>query len=368
MADEVRLTIEEDTGAPPGHARLRLEGIGQLADPKFRLRRLDAEPEHLGPQGWQNSPALLAPDALEDEAGAVVLKVGPAVVDRMAADAPIELELPALGLTVRSYWPDIAPSPGAADLTVALATRAPRQPAAPVRPAALPPAPEPVAPATPPEPEPLPHEPAPPAPAPPEPVPPPPAPRPAPVPKPRRWLAPALGLLALLLVVGGAWQAGLFDRFFEPPAPEPGPAPAPAPAPGPTPAPAPVPAPEPARDWRAELLEYVRNTPDPAADRLFELGQGAAAAGDRETALLAFEEAMKRGSGPAILAIGRWYDPAYYRAGNSPFSGANPEQAAIYYQRAIEAGAGEAETDLRTLCASEHAAEPWAGQLCPPGQ
>ncbi len=50
-----------------------------------------------------------------------MLKVGPAVVDRMAADAPIELELPALGLTLRSYWPDIAPSPGAADLSVALA-------------------------------------------------------------------------------------------------------------------------------------------------------------------------------------------------------------------------------------------------------
>ncbi len=171
MTDGVRLTIEEDTGAPPGHARLRLEGVDELADPRFRLRRRGAEAEHLGPQGWQNSPVLLEPDAVEPEAGGVVLKVGPAVVDRMAADAPIELELPALGLTLRSYWPDIAPSPGAADRTLARPTREPRQPAAPVRPAAPPPAPEPAPPPVTPIPEPPRLEPEPPEPEPPAPEP-----------------------------------------------------------------------------------------------------------------------------------------------------------------------------------------------------
>ncbi len=202
------------------------------------------------------------------------------------------------------------------------------------------------------------------------------------MPRPKRWLGPAIGLLALLLILGGIWQAGLLDRWLEPSPPEPiatpapptpvppTPTPTPAPAPAPQPAPTPTPTPEPAHNWRAELLDYVGKTPEPTGDRLFELGQGAAQGGDLETALLAFEEAMKRGSGPALRAIGRWYDPAYYSAQSSPFSKANPEQAALYYKRAIDAGVSEAEADLRALCTGEHATEPWAGQVCPrpPGQ
>ena len=166
--------------------------------------------------------------------------------------------------------------------------------------------------------------------------------------------------MALLLIISGAWQAGLFDRWLEPSPP----APEPTPAPAPTPTPEPAPAPAPAHNWRAELLDYVTNTPDPSGDRLFGLGQGAAEAGDQETALLAFEEAMKRGSGPALRAVGRWYDPAYYTSQGSPFSKPNPEQAARYYKRALEAGVADAGTDLKTVCASA-GAEPWVREVCP---
>ena len=194
------------------------------------------------------------------------------------------------------------------------------------------------------------------------------------MPRPKRWLAPALGLLALLLIIGGVWRAGLFDHWLEPspPAPTPTPAPSPPvpPTPAPAPAPQPAPTPGPAHNWRSELLDYVGKTPEPTGDKLFELGQGAAKGGDLETALLAFEEAMKRGSGPALRAIGRWYDPAYYSAQSSPFSKPNPEQAALYYKRAIDAGVDDAKADLRTLCASQDAAQPWVSQDCPrpPGQ
>jgi hypothetical protein len=296
------------------------------------------------------------------------------VVDRMAADAPIEVALPAAGISLRSYWPDIAPSPGAADPSVALAGPPAVEAAAP-RPAQEPIAQTPTEPPPPPKPPPPSPEP------PPEPIPPPqpdpqpirvepPVPEPAPQPprRPdpgsRRWLPLALGLLALLLIVGGAWQLGLLPwpaSDQEPVsdgevAPEP-----PAPQPEPT---VPAPQPEPARDWRAELLDYV-NGGDPAAERLFELGQGAAGAGDLETALLAYEEAMRQGHGPALMAIGRWYDPAHYSANSSPFSQPNPEQAAGYYQRAGEAGMPEAAEALRDLCASEPDAG-WTEQSCPP--
>lgn len=392
MADQVRLTIEEDTGAPPGHARLCFEGLAPPADARFKLRRLDAEPEHLGPHGWQNSPALLEPDAVVEEGGTTVFQVGPEVVDRMAADAPIALELPAAGVSLRSYWPDIAPSAGDADQSVALSTGAAIRTAAPARPAPPPlqPAPQPVAqiPVEPPPP------PKPPPPPPPEPEPPPqPIPPPEPEPEPihvqppepeptpppprpdagsRRWLPLALGLLALMLIIGGTWQLGLLPwpvSDEEPaadgeigPAPEPQP-PESEPQPRPQPEPEPEPQPEPARDWRAELLEAASN--GAPAEELFELGQGAAAAGELETALLAYEEAMRQGHGPALMAIGRWYDPASYSAESSPFSQPNPEQAASYYRRAGEAGVEEADEALRALCSSSAGAA-WAEQSCPP--
>lgn len=391
MADQVSLTIEEDTGAPPGHARLCFAGLAPPADAHFRLRRLDAEPEHLGPHGWQNSPALLEPDAVVDEGGTTVLQVGPAVVDRVAADAPIEVDLPAADLSLRSYWPDIAPSPGAADLSVAVASRAPVEAAAAVQTA-------PVA-QTPTEPPPPPKPPPPPPPAPepePEPIPPPepepepihvepPAPEPAPPPEPggRRWLPLALGgLLVLLLIVGGVWQLGLLpwpadeeqsaireetavdeeeqqeapqqettrqeeapeEETTEPETSEQEPLP-------------------PSRDWRAELLEAANN--NASAEQLFEIGQGAAEAGELEIALLAYEEAIRQGSGPALLEIGRWYDPAYYSADSAPFSQPNPEQAAIYYKRAREAGVEEASDALDQLCGANLGAA-WFEQSCPP--
>jgi hypothetical protein len=382
MADQVSLTIEEDTAAPPGHARLCFAGLAPPADARFRLRRLGAEPEHLGPHGWQNSPALLEPDAVVEEGDTTVFQVGPPVVDRMAADAPIELDLPAAGLSLRSYWPDIAPSPGAADLSVAVARRAPPEPAPPLRAApSLPPQPvahtatePPLAPEPPqrlapePAPEPIPPPELEPAPVQvePQPAPPPPEPEPGG----RRWLPLTLGLLAVLLIVGGAWQLGYLpwptkDEEVTPtptptPTPEPAPTPTPAPEPAPTPAPTP---PEAARDWRAELLAAVNaNAP---ADQLYELGHDAAAAGELETALLAYEEAIRQGSGPALLEVGRWYDPAHYGAETSPFSQPNPEQAAIYYKRAEEAGAEAAAEALGALCAANPDAD-WAAQSCPP--
>ncbi len=75
---------------------------------------------------------------------------------------------------------------------------------------------------------------------------------------------------------------------------------------------------------------------------------------------------MRQNHGPALLAIGRWYDPAHYSAETSPFSQPNPEQAASYYARARAAGVAEAADALADLCAT-HADAPWAAQSCPPG-
>ena len=135
----------------------------------------------------------------------------------MEVDAPIELALPALGVTLPGYWPDIAPSPGAADERVARSTLA-RQTAAspPAAPSRPPPPPRPTPPAVA-TPEPVPPTPR----SEPAPVEPAPAPKPGPPPeaqppvtgakRPQWWLPVAGGLLALLLIAAGAYQAGWLE-------------------------------------------------------------------------------------------------------------------------------------------------------------
>jgi hypothetical protein len=106
------LVIEEDLDAPPGHALLRLHGAGAGEDARFRLLRPAKELGHLGPSGWQTEPALLTPLSVSREGEETVLRVGPDVVDQIAVDDQVRIEVPGLGFTGEDYWPDIPPSSG----------------------------------------------------------------------------------------------------------------------------------------------------------------------------------------------------------------------------------------------------------------
>lgn len=103
-------------------------------------------------------------------------------------------------------------------------------------------------------------------------------------------------------------------------------------------------------DFRAQLRALMDRQPPASGSEFFELGNAAAAGGDPETGLLAYEEAMGQGYGPALRAIGLWYDPVHFGEGRSPFSRANPELAADYYRRARAAGEAAAGDDLAALC------------------
>ena len=132
----MRLSIEEDVSAEPGHALLRLQGVAPAADMRFRLSRKAQEPPNLGLDGWQAEPALLEPQEVRAEGGDTVLLVGPEVVDHIPFNTPVEIEVPALGAKAQEWWPDIAPSPGGPASARLRASRpAPPKPAAPVAPA-----------------------------------------------------------------------------------------------------------------------------------------------------------------------------------------------------------------------------------------
>src|SRR6266478_3902488 len=106
------ITIREDESEAGGFAFIDL-GRKLARDPlKLSLRRLDADPRHLGRDGWQGEIAWLAPDKIDQSGPTTVVRVGPAVVDRIDELVPIEISAegePPLG---KVSWPQLTRSPG----------------------------------------------------------------------------------------------------------------------------------------------------------------------------------------------------------------------------------------------------------------
>lgn len=293
---------EPDRNRPLGHARILVSGLPAGAGiESFRLRREGYAANDLGPQGWQVGEAALRPAAVETEAGALVLVVGPALT-RHVEPGPLYLVLPGLG-EVPLFWPD--------DIEIFDGTIHGAPPPGPA-------------------------EPPPPRTAPPEEAtvmlrPPPPRGDPPPAPEPgrRRRLPIGLALLALLLAAGLGWQ------FREPLGLALGLAEAGRSAPRPAP-----PRPPPALPWpeRADTLtprEIVAQAPDAAGIRAAALRRQAQQRHD--DALLLFEEAAERRDAPAMTALGRMYDPQGFVPGR-PFRNPDPRAAARYYRDAERAG------------------------------
>jgi hypothetical protein len=358
----MRLSIEEDVSAEPGHARLRLEGVAPAADMRFRLSRKAQEPPNLGRDGWQAEPALLEPLEVRAEGGDTVLLVGPEVVDRIPFNTRVEIEVPALGGRFQEWWPDIAPSPGGPGSGRLGASRPARpEPAAPLPPAApVPPVPlgpsvppaVPAAPAPPPEP---PYAEPPPDPGPTPPV----VPDPTPEPHSRLWLI----LLALILLVAAGsaayWYLGpepqpQLDGQTEPlpepePQPQPEPEPEPEPQPQPEPEPEPEPEPQPAQSACAAGAAARLTAENATAAQWLEAAAACRSEGGGEALVEVLDACMGAGHAGCLLEMGRCYDPRYEASAACGIA-LYPEIAADYYSRAAEAGAEGAAAELESLC------------------
>ena len=316
---EVTLRIEEDIAKPPGHARLCLIGLSATGDLRFRLRDVRTG-ELLGAAGWQPGDVLLQPDRATAEGSDLALEIGPSIVDHVHRDTRIELEIPGVDVRARGFWPDMAVSLGASRATVQVRRR-PSPPA---------PTPPPAAPEEGAKPELWPAPADPPEPASAATPPPPPG-----APGGRRvWV----GLLALLLVAaavaGGAWHRGWI-----------GPASTTAdPAPPPTAPP-------------ADLLARLRDLDGQggAPGDYLQLAQQAQGQGNADVAALAIAVPIREGYGPALLQMGRWYDPRHQTTAGSPFRRPNSLQAAENYRKAKAAGEADAAGELEGLC--RHLAE-----------
>jgi TPR repeat protein len=117
----------------------------------------------------------------------------------------------------------------------------------------------------------------------------------------------------------------------------------------------------PERDTRTPPFDFARTllASDPSPERMFEMAMEYLDRGEADVALLLLEQAEAQAYAPAILAIGRLYDPVHFDPRDSPFTHANPDRALDYYRRALDAGDEEARAAIDRLesWAEEAAAE-----------
>ena len=104
------IDIQEDYDqVDGGYAILTLPGqIGD--DGRFQIKRLNGEPDKLGPKGWQPHDAVLAPLSVRQAGGKSVLYLGPDLTQHLMEETEIEISVLALNKTERVVWPYITPS------------------------------------------------------------------------------------------------------------------------------------------------------------------------------------------------------------------------------------------------------------------
>jgi hypothetical protein len=314
-----------------GHAIILLQGVmAPPADARFRIQREGWAKGTLGPEGWQVSDALIAPDRVEASPQGVRLYLGPQVVDWLEA-GPVIFRLPGAGIEAPLFWPDVPPLHGGSGHAIA-------GPAPPASRPATPPPPLPIE-----DPDATIAM----------------APRPAPPPDPPALSVPqpaaaaARGsalpwiLLALLLLLAAGGAAYWWFVLREAPAaPETPPVSEPVVI-----APEPLPRPE-----RPPVLPPVRPQAEPQAPVTLDglsvpevIARAASPAaiateaarrydtGRYDDALLLWEAAARAGNAMSLTRLAGLYDPVGFTP-NRPFRDPDPRQAARHYRDAIAAG------------------------------
>lgn len=332
----LRLLLRQDSSVPGGgHALLYLQGASRApADARLVIRRLAPE-AWLGPAGWQQTRAEVTVEGPERAEGADLLRLGPAVVDRIAPWTKVEVTLPSLNESQVVVWPTLEQSPGGG-AGAGLVAFGGRRPTGRQEPRLVQPAPEPPAP----EPEPLP----PPAPTPVLAADPPITPPPQKKRKRRAW---PWVLLALLLAVAGLgvwqWQTGEPERLLcQWGVPEMGILTCEKLVVDACPATLPL-------DQRSDC--YLKALDAAALFALAEQLGVSGKPGERDLAWTLFAALEDRGYAPATFELGLCYDPLLPQGCSlQPRLAANARQALEHYTRADAAGAAEAKARIGALC------------------
>lgn len=112
---------------------------------------------------------------------------------------------------------------------------------------------------------------------------------------------------------------------------------------------APQPAPERAQPREAAVQRPARLPSAVAETTLMKRGDDLFAQGDLAGARLYYEMVAETGNAAAALALGRTHDPLIHERLRVRGLPSDPEQAAVWYRRAVAAGSGDAEQQLQKL-------------------
>lgn len=333
------ITVTEDEAESGGYALIDLGALASTPLPRLSIRRQDAEPRHLGPDGWQPEVAWISPLSAESVGGRTIVRFGPAVVDYIPDEIAVEIVEEERGSFGMVRWPYITPAPQGAGVTIQPTARprpvleempasepgpgadelpaheakqpeaalplldSPSEPTPQRRPSAAPIPPTTFLPTTPP-----------------------------PTSSPRRTGRAIAAVLAVLILAGLGGSAWFFrDRLPWPPTPTAVP-----------------------QQPRAELAELERRYAallerrPPAAD-LLAFGHEAVGFGHGRIAFRAFEEADPAASEEAAWELARFYDP---RVVTGPLrDAATPNLAFAAYYHALWKGRSARHTEaLQAIC------------------
>lgn len=326
-----RISLTEETAYGPGWVRISVRPPLEQPVAGVVISRRQSDKPHLGTKGWQSQRHCLVPDKTIEGESDTTLLFGPNVTSHLMVDMDVDVTVEGAGIQERHFWPDIlAAQPNAIGRIAGIDAPPITLPGGSGVPNA--PVDDPNNTGSTAHPgedkdqtihveSDLPHQAS-------------------------RWpLYTALTVLALVLAGVAAYF--LIDRD------------APAiPAPATVPLAAVPSAPqETETPGFAQRYETYRDAGN-HADELFTLFQEARDAGDEQVAERAIVLAETRGSGAAMLQLGKWKDPGQP---TGRFSDPQPAAAARYYRRAAEAGQVEAQTLLSQLCA--RAVSPSEGEI-----
>jgi hypothetical protein len=130
------IKVREDEYEGGGYAYLDLDRRVHAASPRISIRRLNAEPRHLGSDGWQFDPVWLTPLSCDNSGDTTTLYLGPEIVDQIEELVPIEIGVEHETSVDRLTWPAITPSPQSiTDIGLQGAKKAQRAPERPEPPA-----------------------------------------------------------------------------------------------------------------------------------------------------------------------------------------------------------------------------------------
>jgi hypothetical protein len=106
------VSVSEDDSTNGGFALIDLGRKISRISIMLSFRRLNAEPRHLGQDGWQPEVCWLEPDHIDQSGPSTIIRIGPGVVDQISELDPIEItirgEHDALPIV---HWPALTPSP-----------------------------------------------------------------------------------------------------------------------------------------------------------------------------------------------------------------------------------------------------------------